>query len=40
MDTNQNGEPRSFVMTGQYEKVFPFDPDVLVAGVRAVLGLY
>lgn len=25
LDTNQNGEPRSFVMTGQYEKVFPFD---------------
>jgi Na+-transporting NADH:ubiquinone oxidoreductase subunit A len=25
LDTNQNGEDRSFVMTGQYEKVFPFD---------------
>jgi Na+-transporting NADH:ubiquinone oxidoreductase subunit A len=25
LDTNQNGEPRSFVMSGQYEKVFPFD---------------
>lgn len=25
MDTNQNGEERAFVMTGQYEKVFPFD---------------
>jgi len=25
LDTNQNGEDRSFVMTGQYERVFPFD---------------
>jgi Na+-transporting NADH:ubiquinone oxidoreductase subunit A len=25
MDTNQNGEERSFVMSGQYEAVFPFD---------------
>jgi len=25
LDTNQNGEARAFVMTGQYEKVFPFD---------------
>ncbi|MCB0790302.1 MAG: Na(+)-translocating NADH-quinone reductase subunit A [Flavobacteriales bacterium] len=25
LDTNQNGEERAFVMTGQYEKVFPFD---------------
>ncbi|MBK8497252.1 MAG: Na(+)-translocating NADH-quinone reductase subunit A [Flavobacteriales bacterium] len=24
-DTNQNGELRAFVMTGQYEAVFPFD---------------
>jgi Na+-transporting NADH:ubiquinone oxidoreductase subunit A len=24
-DTNQNGEERAFVMTGQYEPVFPFD---------------
>jgi Na+-transporting NADH:ubiquinone oxidoreductase subunit A len=24
-DTNQNGELRAFVMSGQYEKVFPFD---------------
>lgn len=24
-DTNQNGELRAFVMTGQYEQVFPFD---------------
>ncbi|MCB0795023.1 MAG: Na(+)-translocating NADH-quinone reductase subunit A [Flavobacteriales bacterium] len=24
-DTNQNGEERAFVVTGQYEKVFPFD---------------
>lgn len=25
LDTNQNGEERAFVMTGQYEKVFPFN---------------
>lgn len=25
MDSSQNGEQRSFVMSGQYEKVFPFD---------------
>lgn len=25
MDSSQNGEERSFVMSGQYEKVFPFD---------------
>jgi Na+-transporting NADH:ubiquinone oxidoreductase subunit A len=25
LDTNANGEPRAFVVTGQYEKVFPFD---------------
>jgi Na+-transporting NADH:ubiquinone oxidoreductase subunit A len=25
MDTNQNGEERAFVMSGQYERVFPFD---------------
>lgn len=25
LDTNLNGEERAFVMTGQYEKVFPFD---------------
>ncbi len=25
MDTNQNGEERAFVMSGQYETVFPFD---------------
>jgi Na+-transporting NADH:ubiquinone oxidoreductase subunit A len=25
LDTNQNGEERAFVVTGQYEKVFPFD---------------
>lgn len=24
-DTNQNGEERAFVMSGQYEQVFPFD---------------
>ena len=25
LDTNKNGEERAFVVTGQYEKVFPFD---------------
>jgi|688.fasta_scaffold03544_18 Na+-transporting NADH:ubiquinone oxidoreductase subunit A len=25
LDTNQNGEERAFVMSGQYEAVFPFD---------------
>lgn len=25
LDTNMNGEHRAFVVTGQYEKVFPFD---------------
>lgn len=25
LDTNQHGERRAFVVTGQYEKVFPFD---------------
>lgn len=25
MDSSQNGEERAFVMSGQYEKVFPFD---------------
>ncbi|MCB0761594.1 MAG: Na(+)-translocating NADH-quinone reductase subunit A [Flavobacteriales bacterium] len=25
LNTNQNGEERAFVVTGQYEKVFPFD---------------
>lgn len=25
LNTNTNGEPRSFVVTGQYEKVFPMD---------------
>jgi Na+-transporting NADH:ubiquinone oxidoreductase subunit A len=25
LDTNSNGEPRAFVVTGQYEQVFPFD---------------
>jgi Na+-transporting NADH:ubiquinone oxidoreductase subunit A len=25
LDTNQNGEERAFVVTGQYEQVFPFD---------------
>lgn len=32
LDTNNNGEPRAFVVTGQYEEVFPFDiyPQLLV----------
>ncbi|MFB6305378.1 MAG: NADH:ubiquinone reductase (Na(+)-transporting) subunit A, partial [Flavobacteriales bacterium] len=25
LDTNMNGEERAFVMSGQYEEVFPFD---------------
>ena len=25
LDTNMNGEERAFVVTGEYEKVFPFD---------------
>ena len=25
LDTNLNGEERAFVVSGQYEKVFPFD---------------
>jgi Na+-transporting NADH:ubiquinone oxidoreductase subunit A len=25
IDTNLNGEERAFVVSGQYEKVFPFD---------------
>jgi Na+-transporting NADH:ubiquinone oxidoreductase subunit A len=25
LNTNYNGEERAFVMTGQYEQVFPFD---------------
>ncbi len=25
LDTNMNGEKRAFVMTGEMEKVFPFD---------------
>ncbi|MDP7434977.1 MAG: NADH:ubiquinone reductase (Na(+)-transporting) subunit A, partial [Flavobacteriales bacterium] len=25
LDTNQNGEDRAFVVSGQYEAVFPFD---------------
>ncbi len=49
MDTNQNGEERAFVMTGQYEAVFPFDiyPVILLKAILAndieqmeKLGLY
>ena len=25
LNTNKNGEERAYVMTGEYEKVFPFD---------------
>ena len=48
-DTNQNGEERAFVMTGQYEKVFPMDiyPVLLLKSILAndidqmeKLGLY
>jgi Na+-transporting NADH:ubiquinone oxidoreductase subunit A len=48
-DTNQNGEERAFVMSGQYEKVFPFDiyPVLLLKAIMAndieqmeKLGLY
>ena len=49
LDTNQNGEERAFVMTGQYEEVFPFDiyPVQLIKAIMAndieqmeKLGLY
>jgi Na+-transporting NADH:ubiquinone oxidoreductase subunit A len=49
LDTNQNGEERAFVMTGQYEKVFPMDiyPVLLLKSILAndidqmeKLGLY
>ncbi|MFK7755953.1 MAG: Na(+)-translocating NADH-quinone reductase subunit A [Flavobacteriales bacterium] len=35
LNTNMNGEERKFVMTGQYEKVFPFDiyPQQLVKSI-------
>ncbi|MFH1001451.1 MAG: Na(+)-translocating NADH-quinone reductase subunit A [Bacteroidota bacterium] len=37
LDTNLNGGPRAFVMTGQFEKVFPFDiyPMQLIKAVMA-----
>lgn len=37
LDTNINGEERAFVMTGQYEKVFPFDiyPVQLIKAILA-----
>ena len=49
MDTNQNGEERAFVMSGQYEAVFPFDiypvhllKAILINDIDAMekLGLY
>jgi Na+-transporting NADH:ubiquinone oxidoreductase subunit A len=49
LDTNQNGEERAFVMTGQYENVFPMDiyPVLLIKSILAndidqmeKLGLY
>lgn len=49
LDSNQNGEERGFVMTGQYEAVFPFDiyPVQLIKAILAndidlmeKLGLY
>lgn len=37
MDTNSNGEERAFVVTGQYEPVFPFDiyPVQLIKSIMA-----
>ena len=37
LDTNQNGEDRNFVVTGQYEKVFPFNiyPVYLIKAIIA-----
>ena len=37
LDTNSNGEERAFVVTGQYEQVFPFDlfPQHLVKSIIA-----
>jgi Na+-transporting NADH:ubiquinone oxidoreductase subunit A len=37
MDTNSNGEERAFVVTGQYEAVFPFDiyPVQLIKSIMA-----
>ena len=49
IDTNLNGEVRSFVMTGQYDKVFPFDiypveliKSVMINDIEAMenLGIY
>ncbi len=49
MDTNQNGEERAFVMSGEYDRVFPFDiypvhllKAILVNDIDAMeqLGLY
>jgi len=37
LTTNLNGEERAFVVTGQYEKVFPFDiyPVQLIKSIMA-----
>ena len=37
IDTNINGEERAFVVSGQYEKVFPFDiyPVYLIKSILA-----
>lgn len=49
LNTNMNGEERSFVVTGEYEKVFPFDiypvqliKSILVNDIEAMenLGIY
>lgn len=49
LDTNTNGEERAFVVTGQYEKVFPFDiypvhliKSIIVNDIEAMenLGIY
>lgn len=49
LNTNKNGEERAYVMTGQYEKVFPFDiypvqlvKSIIVNDIEAMenLGIY
>jgi len=49
LDTNMNGEERAFVVTGEYEKVFPFDiypvqliKSIMVKDIEAMenLGIY
>jgi len=49
LDANMNGEPRAFVVTGEYEKVFPFDiypvqllKSIMIKDIEAMenLGIY